>query len=134
MARFQIEHGISFKKILYSWPVIVIFIIILGSLATKTFRSWRNYREAAKEYETLQKKIAEVERNKKEVEENLALLKDEFGRDRIIREQFDAQKKDEKVIIILDEDKQPKEGRQDSANLSIFTKIKNFIANIFSRD
>ena len=134
MAGFQIERGASFKKILYSWPVMIIFIVILGVLATKTLRSWQNYRVVSKEYEKLQEKIAEIEKDKKEVEKNLALLKDEFGRDRIIREQFDAQKKDEKVIIILDEDKQSRKDQQEAANLSIFSKIKNFISNIFSRE
>ena len=134
MVRIQIERGITFRKILYSWPVIIILIIILAALAIKTFRSWQGYRAINKEYEKLQEKLAEIEKKKKEVEEGLALLNDEFGRDRVIREQFDAQKKDEKVIIILDQDKQSRENQQSSANLSIFIKIKNFIANIFSRD
>ena len=134
MVHIQIKSGVTFRKILYSWPVIIIFTVILGALAIKAFGSWQDYRTISKEYGKLQKEIAEVEKNRKEAEENLALLKDDFGRDRVIREQFDLQKKDEKVIIILDEDKQRTENEQLTAGLSVLSTIKNFLADIFSRD
>ena len=134
MARIQIERGVSFKKILYSWPVIVIFIVILGALASRAFRSWQNYRVATGEYEKLQEKIEETEENKKKAEENLALLKDESSRDRVIREQFNLQKNGEKVIIVLDGDERQAKDFESASRSSVFLQIKNFIKNIFSRD
>ncbi len=105
----------------------------MATVGAKTFRSWQNYRIIAKEYEKLQEKAAEVEKNKKEAEESLALLNDEYGRDRIIREQFEMQKKDEKVIIILDKDGRGQTDPEIQDSQSIFYRIKNFIINIFSR-
>ena len=133
MVRIQIERGLNFRKILYSWPVVLILAVIMATVGAKTFRSWQNYRIIAKEYEKLQEKAAEVEKNKKEAEESLALLNDEYGRDRIIREQFEMQKKDEKVIIILDKDGRGHTDPEIQDSQSIFYRIKNFIINIFSR-
>ena len=133
MVRIQIERGLNFRKILYSWPVVLILAVIMATVGAKTFRSWQNYRIIAKEYEKLQEKAAEVEKNKKEAEESLALLNDEYGRDRIIREQFEMQKKDEKVIIILDKDGRGQTDPEIQDSQSIFYRIKNFIINIFSR-
>lgn len=128
------ERGISFRKIVYSWPVFAILIIVLGGLGFKTFRSWQNYRLAVGEYEKLREKIAEIEKSKKTIDENLALLKDEYGRDRVIREQFDVRKSDEKVIIILDKDERDKKNEKAQTALSFFSRIKNFILNKFWRE
>ena len=67
-------------------------------------------------------------------QESLALLNDEYGRDRVIREQFEMQKKDEKVIIILDKDSRTTADLEVETDNSFFARIKNFIVNIFSRD
>lgn len=134
MARIQIERGITFKTILYSWPVLAILAVMLVGLGFKTFRSWQNYRLAAREYEKLREKILEIEKNKKVVDDNLALLKDEFGRDRIIREQFDVKKSDEKVIIVLDQDGRDANDKKSQTALSFFSKIIAALKNIFSRE
>lgn len=106
----------------------------MATVGAKTFRSWQDYGIIAKEYEKLREKAAEVEKNKKEAEESLALLNDEYGRDRIIREQFEMQKKDEKVIIILDKDSRNSASSGSQSGQSFLSRVKNFFLNIFSRD
>lgn len=131
MSRIQIERGISFKKFLYSWPVLAILAVMLTGLGFKTFRSWQNYRLAAGEYEKLREKISEIEKNKKAVDENLALLNDEYGRDRVIRGQLDVKKSDEKAIIILDQNERDTKNQERQTVVSFFSRIKDFILNIF---
>lgn len=131
MARIQMGRGAPFRKILYSWPVLAILAIMLAGLGYKTFRSWQNYRIISQEYEKLQKKISEVEESKKKIDESLALLADEYGRDRVIREQFDVKKPDENVIIILDQDDRDTNGKKSQIALSFFSKIVNFVKDLF---
>lgn len=111
----------------YSWPFIFICLSIIVLLGWYAFRSYQNYSLARAEYERIKEEIQETESRTAELKKELALLEDEKGRDRILRERFDVKKPGEEVVIIVEEKPQPPTANE----VSVFESFKNFFKRLF---
>lgn len=125
---FQTERrALWWGKLFYSWPFIFICLSIIVLLGWYAFRSYQNYSLARAEYERIKEEIQETESRTAELKKELALLEDEKGRDRILRERFDVKKPGEEVVIIVEEKPQPPTANE----VSVFESFKNFFKRLF---
>lgn len=110
------------EKIFYSWPFLFFALGIIMLLGRHIIRSYQNYSLVRKEHERIQEKIQHVEGRTSELQEELLLLEDEKGRDRVMRERFDIRKEGEEVVVIVEE----KSDTQPAQKASVIDSFKNF--------
>ncbi|PIR69192.1 MAG: hypothetical protein COU47_03760 [Candidatus Niyogibacteria bacterium CG10_big_fil_rev_8_21_14_0_10_46_36] len=123
---FQTRRKSPQRRILYSWPVIVILFLALGYVGRYTFYAYRNYREVEKEYQELQRREDDIASRIAGIQEGLFLLESDAGRERIIRERFDVQKDGEEVVIFIKDD-----AEEQTPPPSAFHSVTSFLKNLF---
>ncbi|HEY4504186.1 MAG TPA: hypothetical protein VJI73_00250 [Candidatus Paceibacterota bacterium] len=97
--RSIIYHG--WRRVLYSWPVLIILFILIVLMIKSTWRVYVNWdlskdlaREANLEYLANQERTARIE-------EEVARLKTERGLEEELRRSFPIAKPGEEVVVIL---------------------------------
>lgn len=111
---------------MYSWPVIIFLVIVVTYVGRYALRSYQNYREVEQEYRELTMREDEIVSRIQTIEDGLSLLESNAGRERIIRERFDVQKKGEEVVIFVEN---KDDGLQPPS--SAFQSFTSFLKNLF---
>ena len=118
------------RRIIFSWPVILIFLIVVAWLFSVTFRHYLNAREARRERLEVENSIAEISAKNNILAERLDDLGSEVGIERILRERFNVKKPGEHVLVIVDRGGDEDENDKQSGN-GFFSRLLGAIMNIF---
>lgn len=111
------------KKRIYSWPVIVILVIILFFVLNGTWGVFQKYRLSREALEVSQGKHEELEKKKESVLGDIEHIDTESGMEEELRVQFNVAKEGEQTIVIVDEEKKVEEVDEEE---SLVDKIRSW--------
>lgn len=100
----EFEQKKRVRRIIYSKFTIVILLIIFVFLADGAFDVYRRSVENNKKFENESRQLAELEENKKNLENQIEEINTPLGQEEIIRNKFSVAKEGEKAIFIIDKE------------------------------
>ncbi len=100
MREFQEKRRL--RKILSSRAVLAALFVLFAFISLSTAKVYLKSRLAVSKNEQVKREIEEMEKRKADMEKEIKRLKSDFGMEEEIRERFNVQKPDEKVLIIVD--------------------------------
>lgn len=114
------------------WIVVLSVICIL--LAIAVFKMYRKYTHAKEIYNEYTVELSQVQKNKEDLEKNIQALSTERGKEAEIRDRYRVVKKDEQMILIIDDQK--KLDNQDQENpetgqKSLLGKLRDFFTQVW---
>ena len=98
----ELERRQKFKKRIYSFPSLIILVILLAFLIKGTWSIMNKKLESEQYVKNLKLESQQLEERQKNLEEDINYLKTEEGIDEEIKERFNVSKAGEKVVIIVD--------------------------------
>jgi len=104
---------------------------LLIFLSSATVKVYLKHRVAVSKNEEMKQKVEELEKRKVKMEKDVDWLESDFGREEEIRKKFNAQKPGEKVLIIVDEEKENDNAGQGEKTPGFFSGIWEMVRNIF---
>ena len=114
------------KRVIYSWPAIVIVALLCLAVTVGIFRVLRTSLALNREIKDLEGKIAEAGASQKNYERKLAELESPAGLDREARGRFNLKKPGEEVVIFVEEPLSASAGSVASRLRSFFKKLWPF--------
>lgn len=90
------------RKILYSWPVVAVLLLILIVLVMSTWDVFVKYTRSAYEVQQAEGERQELLERRAELENDIAHLQSERGIEEEIRDKFNVAKEGEEVVVIVD--------------------------------
>lgn len=96
-----------FKKVLYSWPSIVVVLIVTFFLAKGSFGLMLKERQSAERVSNLEAEAAAFDTREAELKKSIDKLKTDEGIIEEIRDKFSVTRPGERVAIIVDERQKP---------------------------
>lgn len=85
------------------WIVILVIVTIVLSIAV--IKMYKKYAHAKDIYHEYTVELAQVEKNKQDLEKNIEALSTDRGKEAEIRDRYRVVKKDEQMILIVDDQK-----------------------------
>ena len=91
------------KELLYSWPALILMVVLVFFLIKGSAEVMVKERESAKRVENLEKETEALSAREAELRDGIARLQTEEGIVEEIREKFSVAREGEYVAIIVDE-------------------------------
>jgi len=108
----------SKNGILYSLPVLVLFLVILVLFATGIIDFANKAKDAYQNRKIAEEKILELKERKTKLESDIGELNTDLGKERVFRENYGLGKPGEKVIIVVEDTS--KESPKESSKTGFF--------------
>ena len=112
------------RKILFSYPVIVLLGLAVFFLGISTIKVYLKARSIAKERENLESGLSALEKKETEIGRTLKRLETGAGEEEELRKRFNIQKPGERTLIIV-------ERNLGSGSLSEESLNNNFLKRVF---
>jgi len=106
------------NRILYSLPVLVLFLVILVLFATGIIDFANKAKDAYQNRKIAEEKILELKERKTKLESDIGELNTDLGKERVFRENYGLGKPGEKVIIVVEDTN--KESPEESSKTGFF--------------
>lgn len=113
------------RRLLYSWPVIIIMLIILLFLGKANWDMYERVEESKQKRELVLGKLDELNDQKERIEGELLQLNSKVGVEGELRERFSLVKENENVIVIVDEKTSTTTGTTNQVKQNFWEKIKS---------
>lgn len=110
MALSDFQESKEIERIIFSWPVIFVCVLLLLAALWGVFKALEKGLALRQEVANLEKKIAEAESAKNTFQAKLENLRTEAGLDREARGRFNLKKPGEGVVIFVENQSQAKLG------------------------
>lgn len=91
------------RQLIFSLPVLVLVIVFSLWMVYGTVSAMITLRELSQKNGEIEKKIEDIKRSKKALEEKMSLIETEYGIDLEARANFNLKKPGEKVILFVEE-------------------------------
>ncbi len=129
MREFQEKRKI--RKIMFSSLMLLGLVGLLVFLSSATVKVYFKKRVAVAKNEEMKQKVEEMRERVKEMKKENERLQSDFGREEEFRVKFNAQKRGEKVLIILDKKEESNNAEQKEETVGFFRRIWKMVKNIF---
>lgn len=132
MQEFQERKRI--RKIIYSRNMLIFLTIILAFLIFSVVKVYVKSRAAILKNDEAKKELADLEKRKSELGNEIARLETEFGAEEELREKFNVGKPGENILVIVDKEQENAKIEQNSGVSVFLSGFWQKIKNIFSRN
>ncbi len=129
MREFQEKR--KFKKMIFSRASLITLFILLIFLSVFTVKTFIKYRKAVLKDEKITEEMENLERKKNDLGEKISRLQTASGLEEEMREKFNVAMPGEKVLTIVDKNKENDKINEEDGERGFFSKIWNWIKNIF---
>lgn len=117
------------KELLYSWPALILMVVLVFFLIKGSAEVMVKERESAKRVENLEKETEALSAREAELRDGIARLQTEEGIVEEIREKFSVAREGEYVAIIVDE--KANASSTESTEGSWYKKIMGAIMSLY---
>lgn len=90
------------RRIVYSWPVVLVLLGILVLFAMSTWDVFMKYQKSTANVTRLEEDYTTLVEREKKLQERIEYLQSEQGIEEEIRDKFNVAKEGEQVIVIVD--------------------------------
>ncbi len=118
MKSFQQKRG--WRNILQSRPVLVFLFFLLFIFAWGVFGFMGKMRATSENRKIAENKVAQLQKQKANLQKEISSLNTEDGREESIRERFPVAKEGEEVIMIIEDKNKPEVKKEDSGGFFSF--------------
>lgn len=122
MRNFQQKR--SWRNIFESKPFLILLGILILFFAWNVFGFWNKMRETDKNKKIVEDKIALLKQQKEKLSADINNLNTVEGKEKFIRENFGLAKDGEDLVVVV-EDKNPPKAPKDSSSSGFFSFLKN---------
>ncbi len=116
------NHNGRLERAIRSKPVLILLGILILIFSWSTLRFWNKMRETAQNKELVESKVAELEKQKEKLTNDINSLKTSDGKEKVFRDSFGLAKDGEEVIVIVDDKNAQKASEEDSKGFFSFLK------------
>lgn len=118
---------IQAKRIIFSWPVLVLLLLVFLIVLRSDLKVYLANRSIEKSVIQKEKELKKIIKEKEELKKEVERLDNPAYVEKILRERFRAKKPGEKLLIIMEEEpaESSPEGRATSTTL--FRKVLKFL-------
>lgn len=113
-----------YKQMMYSFPVLLILLLILFFIAKGSFGIYQKYSLSKNELNSSKEDLVILEEKKNYIHQKVEKLKTETGIEKEIRSKFNVAREGEKMVVIVD----------DAPEEVIVEEEKGFFKKLFSHD
>lgn len=103
MALREFQEKKTAHKLIFSWPVLITITVFSLWMIYGIVSATVTLRELSQKNGEIEKKIVEIQKSKKALEEKASLLETEYGVDLEARRSFNLKKLGEEIILFVDE-------------------------------
>lgn len=103
MALREFQEKKTARKLIFSWPVLITITALSLWMIYGTVSAIVMLRELSQKNREIEKKITEIQKSKKALEEKANLLRTEYGVDLEARKSFNLKKPGEEIILFVEE-------------------------------
>ena len=122
MKSFQQKRG--WRNIFQSRPVLIFLSVVLIVFAWGVFGFMGKMRATSENRRIAENKLAQLQKQKFDLQKEINSLNTEDGREKSIRERFPVAKEGEGVIMIVEDKNKPEVKKEDSGGFfSFFTNL-----------
>lgn len=118
---------IQIKKIIFSWPVLILILVIVFFLIKADLKLYLDNRKAKKVVQEKQEKLERLTQEKEELEKEISQFETPALLEKILREQFQAKKPGEELLIITEERPPGSSPQGGAVSVDLFDKILKFL-------
>ncbi len=117
------------KSLFYSYPVMIVFFVILVILLKANILMYMKVRASAERREQIELQLKELNDRKQNLESEVARLNSKIGVEDELRNRFNLMKENEEMIIILEDEKADLDETLVKNEKTFFQKIKGWFAD-----
>ncbi len=121
MRDFQRKRKI--RKVLYSRGALVVVVLMLVLVSKATISLYSKERESQKNRSRVETELSSLASRKEKLQSDIARLKTREGIETEIREQFQVAKNGEKMVVLVEEQKQNAEPIGTPGGKSLFSRF-----------
>ncbi len=101
----EFQHKRKVKKILYSWPVCLLLLVVVVLLIKPVWNVYWKKVESEKNIETVNQELVALKDREVQLSSQMNALNSDTGTEQEIRSKFNVAKEGEKMVIMVDQDK-----------------------------
>lgn len=124
MTMLEFSQRRRLRRMLYSKPVAIALLLLVGFLSYTTYGMYQTSHEAYLRKQTAAAKLADLEERQDFLTGEIARLKTDRGVEAEVRQKFDVAKEGEKVIVIVEEKATSTDDRPQKTG--IWATVKNW--------
>lgn len=117
------------NRLIYSKTAIILLVGILAIIVHGTWGVVRKELVSRSDLVAARKALDSAKEKNKELEQSVAFLSTERGKEEVLRDKFGVSKAGEEVIVVLESDEP--QNQENLPKIGIFERIKGFFSNIF---